>query len=114
MLYEIVSPGATIPSWHGGPFRFWQKYRYDGKRTVSFNELAQTSAIKNYKKIRLFHFRTRTASLMIGAQWKDRVYVLDGMHRACAIALAVHKKLPIRGRFMIAITTLRKSLPQLD
>lgn len=113
-LYEINNPTRVIPRWCGGPFGGWRKIHYRGRSTASFAQLATDPKIRRHEKIRSILRRFPKNSLMIGAMVGRRLYVLEGMHRACAIAIASAQGKTMRPRITIALTRLRRPLPDLS
>lgn len=113
-LYEVSQPLQTIPRWYGGPFRGWKGIHYRGRSTASFAELAIRPKILRHPKVRGLLRQFPKNSLMIGAMIGRRLYILEGMHRACALALAAQQGRPVRARITIALTRLRQPLPDLS
>ena len=54
-LHEIVNPMEYVPRFFGGPFRSWIKNVYQGKKTLSFSEIANNPQIQ--KKLEKYYMK---------------------------------------------------------
>ncbi len=111
-LYAVSHPEQSVPTWFGGPFKGWRKH-YRG-RPVTFRTLAGRRSIQTHGKILSLvrHFPPTTQ--LLGAVWRGRIVVIEGMHRATAIALAARKKRRLTTKMTIAITPVFGRLPDLS
>lgn len=90
-LYEMVNPNATVPKFLMGPFRGWQNH-YEEKNIHTFADLARdhTAWVANNVgvKARLAEFPEITQFIGIYAKDEDQIILVEGHHRAAAVALA--------------------------
>lgn len=111
-LYQVENPERIVSTWFGGPFRGWRKH-YPG-RTVTFKTLAQRQAIRNNGKVLSIMHRPPTKTQMLGVIWRGKIVVIEGMHRACAVALASKKGKKLRMSITIALAPLAGPMPNLS
>jgi hypothetical protein len=103
-LYEITDPLQAIPLFHGGSFRSWIKMFYQGRDNPTFTELAEKPEIQAHQGIlnmlASFPAQTTITAVVIN----DEAYVVEGMHRCAALALAAKqgKKLDTRVKVALA------------
>ena len=111
-LHEIVNPMEYVPRFFGGPFRSWIKNVYQGKKTLSFSEIANNPQIqKNIAASKIIE-NFPSDNFFIGLKTIDGIVVIEGMHRCCAIALAAKKKKTLNIRANIAISVFPdKNIP---
>jgi hypothetical protein len=114
-LYEVGAPQKTVPNWKGGPFTGWLKYFYAplGKNTKNlptFAELATSPAVANHHYV-LDLIKTFPKSTTLTAVETSRgVVVIEGMHRACAIALSVAQGRPVKTKVKVALAKIKGNL----
>lgn len=111
-LYAVPHPERSVPTWFGGPFKGWRKH-YRG-RSVTFRTLAGRRSIQTNGKVLSLIRRFPTSTQMLGASWRGRLVVIEGMHRAAAIALANRKRRRLNTKITIAIAPVSGRLPNLS
>jgi len=103
-FYEISDPASVVGGWYGGPFRTWIERYYDGGKTKTFFDLAGRSDIIEHTGIRLrmekYPATTIITALELAA---GRIFVIEGMHRACALALLTKEGKPSPEKLIFAI-----------
>lgn len=113
-LYEINNPSEIISGWFGGPFRSWIERHYDNEKTKSFTELAQRPEIIALPTIQRRVKEYPAQSIITALQLPDnRIFVIEGMHRACALArmAAEGRPYPSTLTFAIGKSTLMELPP---
>lgn len=87
-LKELDNPLAQVPGWYGGPFAGWIKNVYQGESTMAFADIVEQPFIKGHDYIPglVEHFPKLTI-LTVVENSDGQVFVVEGMHRACALTL---------------------------
>lgn len=111
-LYEIENPPQAIPLFHGGPFRSWIEKFYQGRENPTFAALAEMLEIQAHQGIlnMLANFpkETTISAVIINKE----AYVVEGMHRCAALALAAKQSLKLDSRVKVALAQYnRDKLP---
>ena len=103
-LYTITDPAKTIPHFRGGPFTPWQELYYGDKETPTFEEIVTNSAsdVQSRDKFRDILSSPEPLNL-IGIIKDDDVYIVEGMHRCVAIALAACRNQPVNNEVRISL-----------
>lgn len=87
-FYEITNPSEVVSSWYGGPFRTWIEEYYNGADTRSFAELASNSKILENSGVQSMVNDYPASSIIAALELSDgRIVVIEGSHRACALAI---------------------------
>jgi len=103
-LYEISNPSEAVAGWFGGPFRTWIERHYDREKTKSFSELAARPEIANNPTVMSMMENYPKETVITALKSKDgRTFVIEGMHRACALALMAKEGKPFAGKLIFAI-----------
>ena len=113
-FYEISDPAEVVVNWFGGPFRTWIEKYYEGKKTKTFSELAVQPEIINHGGIKSMTVDYPKNSIITALQLADgSVFVIDGSHRSCALAMMAKKKnsAPKKLIFAIGKSKLRELPP---
>jgi len=102
-FYEVVNPEKNIPSFYGGPFKTWKKLYYKEKETLKFSEIAELSEIQKNKHVNSLADNFPEKTVIIGLEVGNKIVIIEGMHRSCAIALLAKKKKKVRSVVLIAL-----------
>jgi hypothetical protein len=103
-FYEIDDPSAVVGGWFGGPFRGWTERHYDGGEAKSFAELASRPEIESHRVIGTIAAGYPEESVIVALELSDgRICVIEGMHRACALALMKKRGLETPEKLVFAI-----------
>lgn len=103
-FYEVSEPSQVVLSWFGGPFRTWIERHYDKEKTKSFSELASRPDIINHATVRAMMENYPKESVISALELSDgRIFVVEGMHRTCALALMAKEGKPFSGKLIFAI-----------
>lgn len=108
-IYEIENSSEAIASWYGGPFRTWIERFYDGAITKTLAELADHPGILEHKGVRSISESYPRETMITALELSDgRMMVIEGMHRACALALMRKEGRPFEGtlKFLIGKSSL--------
>lgn len=113
-LYEIENPSEIISTWFGGPFRTWIERFYNGEITKSFADLASHAEIVSHSGVRSMVGQYPDATVITALELSDgRMMIIEGMHRACALALMAKEGHPYQGKLIFAIgKSLLSELPR--
>jgi hypothetical protein len=103
-LYEIKNPGEVVSDWYGGPFRTWIERHYNGAKTKTFGELAKQEDVFNHPGIKSMADNYPKDSIITALKLADgRIMVIEGSHRACALALMSKNEQDYPGKLIFAI-----------
>lgn len=110
-LYELTDPMTEIPAMLVGPYSGWQK-RFPEPNVGTFADLAgipeQHAFFAGHTAIQRLQQQFPSETELIGLRRPDgRIVLIEGHHRAMAIALAAHdeKKVAV-GKVVIALADL--------
>jgi len=104
--YEIVKPAEVIAGFFGGPFRTWVEKYYDNEKTNPptsrllgttarrrrISELVKVPEIREHQGIQAMEENFPKNNIIICLRHKGEIYVIEGMHRACALGLMNEEK----------------------
>lgn len=103
-FYEISNPSKIVSQWFGGPFRSWIEKFYNNKITKSFAQLAVNPDIVNYPPIKSMAKNYPKNSIITALELKNKkIFVIEGMHRSCALALMQKQGKSFSGKLIFAI-----------
>jgi hypothetical protein len=103
-FYEVLNPSKIILDWYGGPFRTWIEKYYGGKKTKSFAMLAAMPEIANLFKLRSIIKKYPEQSIITALQLDNgQIFVIEGMHRACALSVMARNKKDFPKKLIFAI-----------
>lgn len=103
-LYEITYPSDVIIHWIGGPFSTWMKRYYGGAKTKIFSELAIHPDILNHAGIKSIKDHYPQDSVISAMELSDgKIVIVEGMHRACALAIMQKEGRPFTDKLIFAI-----------
>ena len=110
-LYEVSKAPQTVSGFYGGPFKAWQEHYYAGAKTRTFAELVTKKEILTNPKIKDLIKKYPATSIIIALELKDgKIFVIEGTHRACALAALAknNKSFPKKLIFAIGQSRLRE------
>jgi hypothetical protein len=88
-LYEVDDPLASIPNFRGGPFKPWEDMYYGGKKAPTFAEIVDTEGTDVNTRDKFTEINASNGPIkLIGLLKGTSVYIIEGMHRSTALALA--------------------------
>ena len=112
-LYEISNVPEVVSNWFGGPFRTWIEKYYDGEKTKTFAELALRTDIESHGAVKSMAENYPKESIITALELADgRFFVIEGMHRSCALAIMAKEGKPFPDKLIFAIGKSKlKELP---
>lgn len=103
-LCTIPNPTVTIPYFHGGPFAPWEKRYYGGKQTPTFKEIIAVAGTHIETRDKFTEILASAAPIhLIGLIKDGEIYIVEGMHRCVAIALAASQQRHIQSEARISL-----------
>jgi hypothetical protein len=103
-FYEVSNPSQVVLSWFGGPFRTWIERHYGGQKVKSFSELSFQPDITELPVIGEMMNNYPKESIITALELVDtRIFVIEGMHRACALAVMARERKRYPGKLIFAI-----------
>lgn len=112
-LFTLENPTNTAPHFFGGPFRAWIKNYYQGRRARTFEELAKDPKIQNNEIVKQMVADFPAVTKLIGLQAGNQVFIIEGMHRCCALAVIAVKKIELRSEVLIALAPYSGEIPEM-
>lgn len=110
--FEVLSPNQSIPKFLIGPTKTWQAHFSENEKNIhNFKTLVSRISYQNNEKIQAIKHNFPTKTEFIGVVLENNVIVLlEGHHRATAVALAQKEKKPINfvNNPTIALTPISK------
>lgn len=103
-LYRVTDPSASVPRFHGGPFKGWIERTYgDAGPTPEFRVIAErlTDMQDGYVEKLMASFPPATT--VIGVETELGIVIVEGTHRCCAIAKAAASGRAIATDFHLAL-----------
>ncbi|MDD5590057.1 MAG: hypothetical protein PHQ47_02695 [Candidatus Portnoybacteria bacterium] len=115
-FYEISNAPEIVSSWFGGPFRTWIERHYDKEKTKNFADLASRQDILQLPVIKKMRRNYPKKSVITALELSDgRIFVIEGMHRTCALASMAKEKKSFKNKLIFAIGKSKLSeLPAVD
>ena len=111
-LYQIDKPAEVIAGMYGGPFRTWIEKYYGGEVTKKFVELAEMSEIVAIPTIQAMKNNFPDSKVITVLTVGGKNFVIEGMHRSCALALMNHEGRELDKPLILAIGKSKlESLP---
>lgn len=102
-LYEISEPAKVVSGFYGGPFRSWVEKYYNGRETIKFEELVKILEIKEHETIMQMSKDFPIDKVITCLLVKDDIFVIEGMHRSCALALLDQEGKDLNKKILFAI-----------
>ncbi|MFA6047575.1 MAG: hypothetical protein WCV59_00530 [Parcubacteria group bacterium] len=110
-LYKINEPLKEFPEIYGVPSHSWIEKAYDGKITMQLKDILNLPIIKANQKIIDIKKNFPAKTMLTGLIWQDKIILIEGMHRACALALP-DLSIPLESEITIALTNWpEKNMP---
>ncbi|HHX58388.1 MAG TPA: hypothetical protein GX706_01315 [Candidatus Moranbacteria bacterium] len=108
-VYRIIEPNMAAKDFYGTPTRGWQAKCYDGNVTEKIKNILDHPIIKNNQKIIEIVDNFPYQTMLTGIVNKGRIVLIEGMHRACALA-QLEK---VKGDVVIALANFEGEIPLL-
>jgi hypothetical protein len=101
-LYTIKNPLYEFPLFYGVPSKGWIKKAYGGETTKQLQEIINLPVIKDNLKVLDIQKDFPQKTLFTGIIQDDKIILIEGMHRACALA-SWDNSLPPKSAIQIAL-----------
>ena len=102
-LYDLQNPEKSILGFRGGPYRSWIKLCYENKNNPYFSEIIKHPNVIEHKGIKAIFDNFPSETTLIGVVIDSEIIIIEGMHRACALALAGSKNISLNTNIKIAL-----------
>ena len=102
-LFEIKNPLEAVPEFHGGPFKTWIERMYQGEFLPTFDRLAEFEHIQKHPAIRKMADNFYANTTLTGLIFDKEIYIIEGSHRCCALALMAKENRPLDHKIFIAL-----------
>ncbi len=112
-LFRLENPIDAGPRFFGGPFRAWIKNYYQGRRARTFEELAKDPTIQNNEIVKEMVAAFPVVTTLIALQADNQVFIIEGMHRCCALAILAMQKRELRSEVRIALAPYSGEIPEM-
>jgi len=109
----VENPTDTVLHFFGGPFRAWIKNYYQGSRARTFEELANDPKIQNNEIVKEMVADSPAVANLVGLQVGKKVFIIEGMHRCCALAVMGMQKMELRSKVLIALAPYSGGIPEM-
>lgn len=97
---EVTTP-HVVGSFRGANFSGWKKLT--GQKYLRFWEMAQLKAIREYAPLRNLISNFPAETTIIAVRHNGSIFVIEGMHRCAAYALAVSEDNYIESKITMAL-----------
>jgi len=101
-LYEIKNPLQDLPFFFAVPSRSWIDKAYGGETTKQLKNLLDLPIIQDNPKILEIKEKFPPETMLTGLLWQDEIILVEGMHRACALA-GWDARVPFKGKVKLAL-----------
>ncbi len=114
-LYDVADPINTICTWKGGPTTTWLKYFYaplgkSAQDLPTFAELATSPAVANHYYVRDLTKTFPKETTLMAIKTAQGIVVVQGLHRACAIALSAAWGNPVKTKVRVALAIIKGNI----
>jgi len=105
-LYRVRNPLQEVPNWRGGMFHAWATWFYGPfpEQPPRLRDLLASPAVHNHWYVREiarnFPFQTTLTAIRLA---NGDISVVEGMHRACALAMAAYDQILVTTEFTVAL-----------
>lgn len=110
-LYKINNPLQELPLIFGVPADTWIKKAYAGETTKKLKDILDTPLVKENDKISAVKNNFPKETMLTGLIFGDKIMLVEGMHRACALA-SWDTKVPLNSEITIALALWKKEIPR--
>ena len=109
-LYELQNPESAILGFRGGPYRSWIKLCYENKNNPYFSEIIKHPNVIAHKGIKAIFDNFPSETTLIGVVLDSEIVIIEGMHRACALAMAGFKNISLNTKITIALAEYARAV----
>lgn len=109
-LYQITDPAKDLPFFYGTPTKSWIEKAYNGETTKQLSSIVHLPIVAENDKILDIKKDFPKETMLTGLVHNGKIILIEGMHRACAIA-TWDAKTPFIGKITIALAEWNDSIP---
>ena len=91
-----------VPNFYGVPSKGWIEKAYDGETTKKLKDILNLPIITENDKIQAIKKDFPKETMLTGIIHNEKIILVEGMHRACAIA-SWDKEKPFHAKVLIAL-----------
>ena len=105
-LFKVENPTKVIPEWYGIMSYSWNKWFYDAfeEKPPKLKDLVAHPGVSNHWFIREIKDNFAKPAVMLALQSKNgEIMIAEGMHRACALAMADNENKKITTDLIVAL-----------
>ena len=114
-LYEVLDPLLAISDWRGSMFHGWSKWFYNSfqEQPPKLKDLLAHPGVHNHWYIREIanNFKGGETILTAVRLPNKDICIAEGMHRACAITMMAHNKIPSSLKVKVMLTDWPEETP---
>jgi len=116
-LYEVPEPLLTVPEWRGGMFHGWNKWFYFpdsfSEQPPRLKDLLTHPGVHNHWYVREIanNFHGTETTLTATRLPNGDIYIAEGMHRACAIAMMAHDGKILTAKVFVMLADWPDNIP---
>lgn len=103
-VYEVLP--SLISAMYTGPYSSWKEF-YEDREKSTFNDISEK--LESNKKVKSMLESFPDESEFIGISDGERFMLIEGHHRAVAIAIALNKGIKIESEMKIALASIEKA-----
>jgi hypothetical protein len=92
-FYKIKNPVRDVPTFFGGPFRTWIEKYYKEKESLTFSQLIKIPELHEHKTVNDMTKNFPVSTELTGMVVDNEIFIIEGMHRCCALALMNEQKI---------------------
>ncbi len=111
-LYHIGNPIKDLPFFSGVPTQGWAEKAYNGETTKQLKDISHLPLVTEHQKILALRQNFPKETMLIGIVHKGNIILIEGMHRASALA-TWNSHTPFIGSVAIALAQWDASIPTL-
>jgi hypothetical protein len=108
-LFKIENPSEVVGSFYGGPFRGLIKNVYGKEDTMRFSQMAKLEKIQNNAAINEIADKFPDNTVITALKLADKIFIIEGMHRCCALAIMKEQGMNYKGNVFIALSQYPKT-----
>lgn len=112
-LFQVSEFSEDFLSLNGVPSRSWIEKCYNGEKIKRLEDIIVHSIVKNNEKIEDIINNFPKETMLTGIVKDGKIILIEGMHRACALAVMLKNKEKINSNLKIALAEFSGEIPVL-
>lgn len=113
-LFEITNPLREFPLIYGTPTRGWIAKCYDGKITKKLKDTLEHPVVADNEKVKSIVKNFPKETMFTGVVHNGRIVLVEGMHRACALAIMARDGKELKSKVKIALAEFSREIPAIE